>query len=194
MSCDDVALRCSAPQLARTLLRKYHRLISGGSHDNRGTRSRCRRLCTAEFKRQQIERIERGQISAPELSCELDIVRSLLRRWTHLMAKTGETAMQAIREIVPVSELRAAQRRLRELERALGRKTTELAILHAARDEVSKMSRWYSDFPACRATGSAAARYRSVSSVSAAGPRPAAPLRSVLELWSALGRTRRLAL
>ena len=37
-----------------------------------------------------------------------------------------------------MSELRAAQQRIRELERALGRKTMEVEILQAARDEVKK--------------------------------------------------------
>ncbi len=42
-----------------------------------------------------------------------------------------------------MSELRAAQQRIRELERALGRKTMEVEILQAAREEVKKKPRWY---------------------------------------------------
>ena len=45
--------------------------------------------------------------------------------------------------MVPASELRAAQQRIRELERALGKKTMEVEILQAARDEVKKKPRWY---------------------------------------------------
>lgn len=51
--------------------------------------------------------------------------------------------MQANEEVVPLSELRTAQQRIRELERALGRKTMEVEILQAARDEVKKKPHWY---------------------------------------------------
>ena len=40
--------------------------------------------------------------------------------------------------MVPASALRAAQERIKELERALGKKAMEIEILHAARDEVRK--------------------------------------------------------
>jgi len=102
-----------------------------------------RRLYTAEFKRQQIERILRGEITAAELSRELGIARSLIQRWKHLVARGSETAVGANQEVVPLGELRAAQQRIRELERALGRKTMEVEILQAARDEVKKKPSWY---------------------------------------------------
>jgi transposase len=102
-----------------------------------------RRLCTAEFKRQQIERIERGEISAAELSRELGIAPSLIQRWKHLATRGSETAVQANEEAVPLSELRTAQQRIRELERALGRKTMKVEILQAARDEVKTEPHWY---------------------------------------------------
>ena len=44
---------------------------------------------------------------------------------------------------MPVSELRAAQQRIREIERALGKKTMEVEILEAAWDEVKKRPRFY---------------------------------------------------
>ena len=102
-----------------------------------------RRHYTPEFKRQQVERIERGEISAAELSRELGIARSLIQRWKHLVARGGETAVQANEEVVPVSALKVAEQRIRELERALGRKTMEVEILQAARDEVKKKPSWY---------------------------------------------------
>ena len=51
--------------------------------------------------------------------------------------------MGANQEVVPVSELRAAQQRIRDLERALGKKTVEVEILQAARDDVKKRPRYY---------------------------------------------------
>lgn len=50
---------------------------------------------TSEFRRQQIERITRGGISAAELSRELDFARSLIQRWNHLGTRGSETAVQA---------------------------------------------------------------------------------------------------
>lgn len=52
-------------------------------------------------------------------------------------------AVASNQEVVPVSELRAAQQRIRELERALGKKTMEVEILEAAWDEVKKRPRFY---------------------------------------------------
>jgi hypothetical protein len=44
---------------------------------------------------------------------------------------------------VPAFKLREAEQRIRELERALGRKTMEVEILQAAREEVKKKPSWY---------------------------------------------------
>jgi transposase len=52
-------------------------------------------------------------------------------------------ANHAFEDVVPARELRAAQQRVKELERALGKKAMEVEILQAARDEVKKKPRWY---------------------------------------------------
>lgn len=97
----------------------------------------------AEFKREQVERILRGEVTAAELSRELGVGRTLIQRWKHLVTKGGETAVGAEEEVVPASALRAAQQRIRELERALGRKTMQVEILEAAQEEVKKKPSWY---------------------------------------------------
>ncbi len=102
-----------------------------------------RRLFTAEFKREQINRVLRGETTLAEVSRELGISRSLLQRWKHLTLKGAETAVGSNQEVVPVKELRTAQERIRELERALGKATMEIEILRAAREEVKKRPRWY---------------------------------------------------
>ncbi|MDQ6887956.1 MAG: hypothetical protein M3068_11775 [Gemmatimonadota bacterium] len=51
--------------------------------------------------------------------------------------------MAANGDVVAASRLRDAEQRIRELERALGRKTMEVEILRAARDEVKKKPSWY---------------------------------------------------
>lgn len=48
--------------------------------ENVAKRSDGRRLFTAEFKRAQIDRILRGEITASELSRELGVARSLIQR------------------------------------------------------------------------------------------------------------------
>ena len=101
------------------------------------------RSYSPEFKREQVERILRGEVTAAELCRELGVARSLIQRWKHLLTKGGETAVASDEDVVPASELRAAQGRIRALERALGRKQMALEILEAARDEVKKKPSWY---------------------------------------------------
>jgi transposase-like protein len=102
-----------------------------------------RRLFTAEFKREQVDRILKGEITASELSRELGVARSLVQRWKHLATKGAEAAVGSNGEVVPLTDLRAAQMRIKELERLVGKQTMELEILRAARDEVKIRPRWY---------------------------------------------------
>lgn len=102
-----------------------------------------RRIFTADFKREQIERVLRGSISLSELSRELSVSPSVVRRWKHLSERGSETAMQANEEVVPARELKVANERIRELERALGKKAMEVEILQAARDELKKRPSYY---------------------------------------------------
>ena len=102
-----------------------------------------RRLFSPEFKREQVARLARGEVTISELSRELGISRSVLQRWKHLIAQGGETAVAAGEDVVPASEPRAAQQRIRELERMIGKQAVDLEILRAARDEVKKRPRFY---------------------------------------------------
>ena len=88
-----------------------------------------RRRFSADFKREQLGRPDRQEATFAELSRELGIDQSVLRRWKHLAERGGETAVASNDEVVPAAELKAAQLRIRESERALGRKTTEVEIL-----------------------------------------------------------------
>jgi len=102
-----------------------------------------RRLFTAEFKQEQIARVARQELTLAELSRELAVSLSVVRRWQALRERGGRTAIAANEDVVPASELRAAQQRIKELERALGKKAMEIEILQAARDEVKKRPRYY---------------------------------------------------
>jgi len=102
-----------------------------------------RRLFTAEFKRAQIDRLLKGEVTASELSRELGVARSLIQRWKYLATKGAEAAVGSNGDVVPVAELRAAHARIKELERLVGKQTMELEILRVARDEVKKRPHFY---------------------------------------------------
>ena len=102
-----------------------------------------RRLFTTEFKREQISRVLRGELTLAELARELDVHASVVRDWKRRFHEGATVALEAQSEVVPASALREAERRIRELERALGRKTMEVEILQAAREEVKKRPSYY---------------------------------------------------
>lgn len=57
---------------------------------------------------------------------------SLLFKWRKLMSEGGKQAIRADEEVVSASEVRELKKRIRELERVLGRKTLENEILKEA--------------------------------------------------------------
>ncbi len=102
-----------------------------------------RRLFSAGFKREQIERVVRGEMTLAGLSRELDVRPSVVRRWKRRYEQGALTAVESNDHVVPARLLREAEGRIRELERALGRKTMEVEILQAAGREVTKRPSWY---------------------------------------------------
>ena len=102
-----------------------------------------RRIFSPEFKREQISRVLRRELTLAELSRELNVEQSVVRRWKHLVDRASTTAVAANEDVVPASELRAAQQRIRELERLVGKKAMEVESLQAARDEVKEKPHWY---------------------------------------------------
>ncbi len=97
-----------------------------------------RRIFSPDFKHDTILRLNSGEISLAGLSRELDIAPQVIRNWKRRFEEGATTAVGANEDVVPASELRVAQQRIHELERALGRKTMEVEILEAARDVVKK--------------------------------------------------------
>ena len=59
---------------------------------------------------------------------------SLLFRWKRRMIEGGHEAVQVDEEVVGTSRVRELERRVRDLERLLGRKTMEVEILKEALD------------------------------------------------------------
>jgi transposase len=102
-----------------------------------------RRVFTPQFKQEQVARVERQELTLAELSRELAVAPQLIRQWQRLCSAGSMVAVTANEDVVPHSELRLAQQRIRELERILGKKVMEIEILQAARDEVKKRPRFY---------------------------------------------------
>src|SRR5213593_1083150 len=100
-----------------------------------------RRMFTTEFKRATVQRIVTGEKTVAELSRELDIAPSVIRNWKRFAEAGATTAVQASEDVVPASQLREAYAKIRELERALGRKTMQVEIPRAAQEVVKKRRR-----------------------------------------------------
>jgi transposase-like protein len=81
-----------------------------------------RRVFSTEFKRTTVQRILTGEKTLAELSREVDIAASVTRNWTRFAEAGATTAVQATGDVVPASHLREAYAKIRDLERALGRR------------------------------------------------------------------------
>lgn len=92
-----------------------------------------RRIFTDEFKREQIDRVWRGEMSLAELSRKLGIARSLLQRWKRIMPSAAAPGGSAARHVTPTSGLRAEQY-IRDLQQLLGKQTAEIAMLRSELD------------------------------------------------------------
>lgn len=54
-----------------------------------------RRIFSTTFRLEQIVRVERREVTLAELSRELSVSPSVIRRWKHLRARGSTTAMSA---------------------------------------------------------------------------------------------------
>jgi len=97
-----------------------------------------RRIFTDEFKRKQIDRVWRGELTLAELSRKLGIARSLLQRWKRLMPQDDTDGVS--RRFTPTSELRATEY-IRQLQLLVGKQTVELELLRAELDALKKTQR-----------------------------------------------------
>ena len=120
-----------------------------------------RRVFNVEFKRATVQRILTGEKTIAELSRELDIAPSVIRNWKRFAEAGATTAVQASEDVVPASQLREAYAKIRELERALGRKTMEIEILRAAQ-EIVKNGRARRRRAICCSTRNSRRRYAGV--------------------------------
>lgn len=91
-----------------------------------------RKRWTSEQKLRMVEATMQPGNSVSRIARENGISPAMLYKWRRLMLKGGSMAVEADDEVVSVAEVRALQKRIRELERSLGRKTLENDILKAA--------------------------------------------------------------
>lgn len=96
-----------------------------------------RRIFTDEFKREQIGRVWRGELTLAELSRKLGIARSLLQRWKRAMPQGDGAARVTSVRVTPPSALRDRQY-IRELELLVGKQTVELEQLRAELDALRR--------------------------------------------------------
>lgn len=99
-----------------------------------------RRIFTDQFKRKQIDRLRRGEVTVTELSQKLGIARSLLQRWKRLAPEGARVASPARGRLTPASELREDEY-IRELQLLVGKQTVELELLRAELNAYQKRRR-----------------------------------------------------
>ena len=98
-----------------------------------------RRIFTDKFKREQLARLARGEVTVAQLSRKLGIAPSLLHRWKRLMpgvAIAGPTRNR----LIPATEPRTTAY-IRELQQLLGRQTVELELLRTELEVLKKARR-----------------------------------------------------
>jgi len=91
-----------------------------------------RRRWRAEEKRAMVEEAEQSGMSLSAVARKYGINPNQLFRWRKLINEGALCAVGAEESVVPLSELKELQAKVRELERLLGRKTMEVEILKDA--------------------------------------------------------------
>jgi transposase len=91
-----------------------------------------RRRFTAEEKRRLVTEAVAAGSSVSLVARRNGISSSLLFRWRRLMEQGELESLGADEQVVPASEAKQLQARVRELERQLGKKTLEAEILKEA--------------------------------------------------------------
>ncbi len=91
-----------------------------------------RRRWTLAEKLRAVEELNVPGMTVSYVARKYGISPSLLFRWRKLMSEGGKQAIKADDDVVAAAEVRELKKRIRELERVLGRKTLENEILKEA--------------------------------------------------------------
>ena len=95
-----------------------------------------RRIFTDKFKREQIGRVLRGELTVAELSRKLGIARSLLQRWKRPLPQRTATVSALTERLTPNEH--GAAHYIRELLMQVGKQTVELELLRAELSRLKK--------------------------------------------------------
>jgi transposase len=96
------------------------------------SRMQRRRRYSIDEKLRVLEEAAQPGMTVSYVARRHGISPSLLFHWRRRMSQGGKEAVRADDAVVSVAEVRALERRIRELERVLGRKTLENEILREA--------------------------------------------------------------
>ena len=88
-----------------------------------------RRRWSSEEKKQMVEETYRPGSSVSQIARKYGIMPSQLFYWRRLMETGAIQGITSEEELVPKSQVKELEKRIRELERMLGRKTVEVEIL-----------------------------------------------------------------
>ena len=91
-----------------------------------------RRRFSVMDKVRMVEEANQPGMTVSYVARKYGISPSMLFSWRRRMAEGGKQAVQADEELVAASEVRELKKRIRELERVLGKKTLENEILREA--------------------------------------------------------------
>jgi len=91
-----------------------------------------RRHYTPEQKRSLLDETTRPGASVSEVARKYGVAPSMLFQCMLVMDDATKKGLKANERVVPESEVKKLEARIRELERALGRKTMQVEILEAA--------------------------------------------------------------
>ncbi len=96
------------------------------------TSSKRRSRWTPEAKRSMVQETYQPGMTVSLIARKYGIFPIQLFYWRRLMENGALTGIKAEEEVVPVSEYKAMEKRVRELERALGRASLDVEILKEA--------------------------------------------------------------
>ena len=99
-----------------------------------------RRIFTDAFKRKQIGRVLRGELTIAELGRKLTIAPSLLQRWKRSMTPGAGSAVAIPRRATSAKEPGSAPY-LRELQLLIGKQALELELLRTELDALKRKRR-----------------------------------------------------
>lgn len=85
--------------------------------------ARRRRRCSAEEKQRMVQETYQPAMTLSQVARAYGVSPSLLFQWRELSGTGSLQAIEADEAVVPASEYQEAQRRIKELQRLLGKKT-----------------------------------------------------------------------